>query len=321
MAIEKRKFGSLDFWTYPISFGSAAISGEGGGYGFGSISEQDALSLLNRAFELGINVYDTAPIYGYGLAEKRIGNAFAKKREKVFIVSKGGVTWHQNQRVNMTNDPIVMERMLHQSLDNLQTDYIDLYMVHWPDPAVDIRKPMKVLSKAKREGKIRAIGLCNTTEEDLVRAMEVDKVDVVQSEFNLFKNKAVKELFPIFEEHQIGFMSWGTLDKGILSGRVKSDERKFEKTDARSWAPWWKSENREPKYKAMEKIRLMLCEYGHNELALALAFNLSFKNLSTALCGCRGLLQLEEVVYGLENLPNAEVVKKAAEIVKTFNIE
>src|SRR5688572_482163 len=149
MGKEKRKLGLISDLVFPVSFGCGAISGEGGGYGFGPILERDAVNLLNMAFDLGINLYDLAPIYGFGLAEKRLGRAFAKKREKVFLVSKCGVTWHENKRVNMTNDPIVAEKMLSQTLSHLRTDYVDLYMIHWPDSKLDIRVPMHALSKAK----------------------------------------------------------------------------------------------------------------------------------------------------------------------------
>ena len=83
-----------------IGFGGAAISGEGGGYGFGAISEKEAISLLHESLEKGMTVFDTAPIYGFGTSERRMGKAFKDRRDKAFIVSKGGITWHENKRVD-----------------------------------------------------------------------------------------------------------------------------------------------------------------------------------------------------------------------------
>lgn len=130
----------------PLLFGGASISGEGGGYGFGDISKDNAISVLHHALERGIKVYDTAPIYGFGESERRIGEAFKNKREHAFIISKCGVTWHDSKRVNMTNDPVTTKKMIEQSLRDLSTDYIDLYMVHWPDKNTDIRHTLEVLS-------------------------------------------------------------------------------------------------------------------------------------------------------------------------------
>ncbi|MBY0416331.1 MAG: aldo/keto reductase, partial [Bdellovibrionales bacterium] len=267
--------------TLPIAFGGAAISGEGGGYGFGDISEGDAINLLHEAYEGGIRIFDTAPIYGFGLSEQRIGKAFKNNREKVFLVSKSGVTWHENKRVDMNNDPVIAQKMIEQSLRDLNTDYIDLYMVHWPDNKVDIRKTLEVLSRAKQQGKILHIGLCNTNLDELNKAFEVDRIEVVQSEFNLFVNKYVNaEIFPYLKEKNISFMSWGTLDKGIITGRVDETRKEFDKSDCRSWAPWWKSMDNSEKFLAMKKLWPMLDKNHHSGLELALAFNLSFPELS-----------------------------------------
>ena len=302
----------------PIAFGGAAISGEGGGYGFGEISEGESIELLQKALDRGIRIFDTAPIYGFGLSEKRMGQAFKNNREKVFLVSKSGVTWHENKRVDMTNEPAVAHRMLEQSLRDLNTDFIDLYMVHWPDARVDIRKTMEVLSKAKHQGKIKHIGLCNTNVTELNLAFEVDRVEVVQSEFNFFTNKFVRtELFPYLNEKQISFMSWGTLDKGILTGRVDENKRVFDKSDCRSWAPWWKEADNSAKFEAMKKLWPLLDKNHHTGAELALAHNLSFPELSVAICGAKSDAQLDSLLKSLQNLPNNKGLEEYVALAKS----
>lgn len=300
--------------SLPLAFGGASISGEGAGYGFGDIDESTAIDLLNEAKDLGIRVFDTAPIYGFGLSEQRIGKAFRKNREEVFIISKSGVTWGNNKRVDMTNNPVKTREMLEQSLRDLDSDYIDLFMIHWPDKRVDIRKPLEVLARAKNEGKIKHIGLCNTNLEDLAKAAEIEKIEVVQSQLNLFETE-VTELFEYLKEREISFMSWGTLDKGILSGRVNKD-RKFDKSDCRSWAPWWKGMDKEPRYKMMDTIEPFLKKHGHTSLELALAHNLSYGEVSTLLCGARSSAQLNGLVAALKHLPSSELVEEMKELVK-----
>lgn len=296
--------------SIPLAFGGASISGEGGGYGFGNISEGEAIDLLKEAYDLGLRLFDTAPIYGFGLSEQRLGKAFNQNRDKVFIVSKSGVTWHENKRVDMTNKPEVTQKMLEQSLRDLNTDYIDLYMIHWPDANVDIRRPLEILAKAKEQGKIKHIGLCNTTIKDLEKSKEVEKVEVVQSEFNFFQTALAENLFPYLKKHDISFMSWGTLDKGILTGRV-DEKRKFDATDCRSWAPWWKNADNKSKFNAMKKIWPLLDEHGHTGLELALAHNLYFDEVTSALCGARNSDQLRSLFKALENLPGKELLEEA----------
>lgn len=300
--MKKREFGNLDIYVSEIAFGGAAISGEGGGYGFGEISEKESIDLLHACFDAGINIYDTAPVYGFGESERRIGKAFKNKRDDVFLVSKSGVTWNSAKRIYISNDPGITEKMLHQSLSDLKTDYIDLYMIHWPDSKVDIQEPMKILSRAKEEGKIRFIGLSNPLLEDLKKAEEVDRIDVLQDEFNFFKDDLKKTLFPTVRENNYGLMTWGTLGKGVLTGRVTRN-RKFDSSDCRSWAPWWKTSYLQNKIDEIEKFNSSLKTVGLTGLQVALGFNLSFQEVSTAICGIRNLQQLKNLLFALDSLP------------------
>lgn len=303
------------FQNIPLGFGGASISGEGGGYGFGAIGEDEAINLLLEAFDLGIKVFDTAPIYGFGLSEKRIGKAFKNKREEVFIISKSGVTWHSTKRVNMTNDPIVCRKMLEDSLKNMNTDYIDLYMIHWPDKTVDIRRPLEVLYKAKEKNLINHIGLCNTNEADLLKALEVSPIAAVQSEFNLFNNKEAETLFPLLTKEKISFMGWGTLDKGIISGRVDKS-REFDKEDARSWAPWWKKSNKDKKIEVIQKIKGSKKYNSLDFVSLALSFNLSYENVNLCLVGPRNKNQLRQLLSSYKQNIDIETIKEIQEFLK-----
>ncbi len=292
----------------PISFGGASISGEGGGYGFGDINEDESVSLLRLAFDRGIKIFDTAPIYGFTLSEKRIGKAFRQIRDKVFIVSKSGVTWHENRRVDMNNDPKIAKRMLEQSLIDLNTDYIDLYMVHWPDSKFDIRSTLEVFDKALNEKKILNVGLCNTNIDEINKAFEVCPVKVVQNEFNYFENKAQVDLFPYLRRKEISFMSWGSLDKGILTGRVDKN-RKFDSSDCRSWAPWWKAQDLQTKFLEVQKLNLACEKYHVDLLTFALSYNYSFEELSTMICGARNESQLNSLLNAVENLIDKNLVQ------------
>jgi aryl-alcohol dehydrogenase-like predicted oxidoreductase len=311
--INLRPLGTLGIAVSEVSFGGAAISGEGRGYGFGHIGDEEAAKLLAECFDRGINLYDTAPVYGFGLSEKRIGRAFRNNRDQVIIVSKGGIVWDDRKRIKIDNHPQVMQRMLEQSLKDLQTEYIDLYMIHWPDRHVDIRRPMEYLSRAREEGKIRAIGLCNAGCEDINKADEIDAVGVVQNELNLFNRSAFNDIRELLREKHAGFLCWGTLDKGILTGRV-TPERTFDDADARAWAPWWKQEDRTPKYRAMEQIAALLSESGHSALELALGYVLQYREVSAALCGIRNSGQLAGAIDALAHLPPPDIIEKARAI-------
>lgn len=284
-----------------IGFGGASLSGEGGGYGFGTVS--DPIELIHQAIDSGIKLFDTAPIYGFGKSEEVLGHAIKGQREKLHVVSKSGVSWHPTKRVNMTNDPAVARSMLETSLKTLNTEYIDIYMVHWPDPNIDIRYPLEVLENAKNQGKIKSIGLCNTNKEDLLKALEVCNIEFLQSECNLFNNP-LSEFKEIIEKEKITTMGWGTFDKGILAGSVKLDSV-FEKSDARSWAPWWKKGNWKEKVRKVDAIEKNL-SVSIKEIALSY----SLETVDIALCGFKKNTHLEFTKDLLVNPVESELIRK-----------
>ncbi len=313
--MEKRTFGKTGVQVSVVGFGGGGISGEGGGYGFGAISESDACSLVIRALEAGINLFDTAPIYGFGESERRIGKALKGRRDKAVIVSKSGVTWDAYKKVESTNDPKIVSKMLEQSLKDLQTDYIDLYMVHWPDQKIDIRKPLEVYAEAIEAGKIRWVGLSNTSPEDIAKAEEIVPVAVTQGEFNLFRSSVKSDLFPTLKNKGIAFMSWGTLDKGILSGTVTAD-RKFDSFDARSRAPWWLQQDLQGKLAIVKKLNALCVDAGIQLRDLALAYVTQPDVVATALVGFKTPAQLESAIESSLTKVQTDVLEEAERIVK-----
>lgn len=281
-----------------ITFGGASLSGEGGGYGFGAMTEADAEKLLKEVWNAGINIFDTAPIYGFGLSEERLGKYLPKE---ALIVSKSGVDWHPSKRVNMTNDVATTERMLHESLKRLNRDVIDFYLIHWPDQKVDIRLPLEVLHKAKLKGLIRHIGLSNTNQDDLEKAREVCEVELVQGEFNLFNQSN----FPkgIFSQ------SWGTFDKGILTGRVK-EGRVYDKHDARSWAPWWNKKEVSKKVELVKKLKDILSESDISLSHFALSYALEFSDIDSCLVGFKSVGDVVEVSSSLQQKLSREKIEE-----------
>ncbi len=266
-----------------IGFGGAALSGEAGGYGFGPIEKPE--SLVKYAIERGIKYFDTAPIYGFGESERVLGQAIKQKRDSICIVNKCGVTWHDNKRVNLTNEPGVVVKMLESSLKRMELEYFDIYMVHWPDKNMDIRYTLEALLNTK--DKIKHIGLCNTNPSEIEKANEICEINYFQSEYNLFNN-GFNDLK--FDTDNKFLMGWGTFDKGILSGKI-SPNRKHERSDARSWAPWWKKSNWRDKVRFCEEIsdkfNVDLKKY---------ALYHSLKNVDLSLVGTKNCDQLDDIL-------------------------
>jgi myo-inositol catabolism protein IolS len=287
-----------------IGFGGASVSGEGGGYGFGDMDEAHAEKLLKDAWAFGINLFDTAPIYGFGLSEERFGKYLPKE---AVVVSKAGVDWHPNRRVNMSNDPKIVEKMLLESLKRLKREFIDVYMIHWPDKSVDIRRAMEILRKYQEKSVIGQLGLCNTHLEDLKKAQEVGPVTFLQSELNVLNTKAFDDLRDEWKKYFS--LGWGTLDKGILSGRVV-EKRAFDASDARSWAPWWNKKEVALKIDKVSKLKVILQDYNISLLQFCLQYNLNHYGISSCLVGVKSLPDLVEVEAHLHDTIKAQTIEE-----------
>ena len=297
--------------SFPLAFGGAALSGAAGGYGFGK--SEDPARLLAAAYAAGMRIFDAAPVYGFGAVEQHLGRAFKKMREKVFLISKSGVFWHANRRIDLSNDPQITQKMLEQSLRDFASDYIDLYMIHWPDKKVDIRRPLEVLVKAQKQGKIKHLGLANTNLADLNLAQEVALIEVVQNEFSLLAREA-EELFPYLQQHQISFMSWGTLGKGIISGRVTPARNDYDEHDCRRKAFWWK-QTAPQRMQVMQPVLAWLKTTGYSGLELALGFNLSAAKMH-CLLGLKTVQDLQQAQTALAHLPPPEIIAQGLAILR-----
>lgn len=307
--MQTRPFGHTNLEVSVLTLGGGAFSGEGGGYGFGPINQHEVSRLIHLGIDLGINHVDTAPIYGFGLSEERIGVALLGKREQMLITTKGGVGWHDNKRVNMSNDPDLVEQQFLASLKRLQTDYIDFYLLHWPDEKVDIRPPLERLKKYQEKGVIRHLGLGNTHPEDYLKAKAVCDIQAIQSELNYFNSSSLIKMQEHLLQDQVGFMGWGTFDKGILSGRVH-EKRLYDKSDARSWAPWWKQQDLKAK---KEKVDLLKQKLDLEKVTLTqfcLSYNLSFAGATTLLVGAKSENDLRKLISESANLLDHDRLQK-----------
>ncbi len=294
--LEIREFGS-QLKTTCLGFGGGGLSGPAGGYGFGDVSEAQAREALESAFEAGIRLYDTAPIYGFGLSEKRMGDFFHANpglRNECQVVTKLGVDWDEQQNVSVSNSPETVKRMLSQSLERLKIDSVDVYMIHWPDANTPIADTMNELVKLQQEGLFKSIGVSNFTPEQIDEAEKIARVDVVQSPFSLLSATAEEALLPHCREGKRGFMSYGTLAKGILSGTV-TEKRRFEESDVRSRGNKITGQYLAVKEEVEEFLQIAK-DMGISGSQLAAAWVLSRSGVSTALCGTKNLSQVQEVV-------------------------
>jgi len=216
-----------------VGLGTWAI----GGWMWGGTDEQDSAATIRAAVEQGINLIDTAPVYGFGRSEEIVGKALdeAGLRSRVVIATKVGLEWTDGKVArNASRARIVQE--VEDSLRRLRTDYIDIYQVHWPDPLTSIEETAAAMSTLLDQGKIRAIGVSNFSIEQMDRFREVAPLHVLQPPYNLFERAAEADLLPYCRRHGIATLGYGALCRGLLSGRMAPDTR-FAGDDLRAADP------------------------------------------------------------------------------------
>src|SRR5260370_26243566 len=212
-----------------IALGTWAI----GGWMWGGTEEKESIRTIHAALDYGINLIDTAPIYGYGRSEEIVGEALRQHgdREKVMLATKVGLDWTNGKIArNSTRQRILQE--LQDSLRRLQTDYIDIYQVHWPDPLVPIEETALTLRELYAQGKVRAIGVINFSSEQIVRFENVAPLHTIPPPYNLFEREIERDVLPYAREYSKTTLAYGALCRGLLSGAMNAN-RRFAKDDMR----------------------------------------------------------------------------------------
>ena len=265
-----------------------------GGQQWGDVNEKDSIDAIRAMIDGGVNLVDTAPIYGNGHSEEVVGKALENGyREKVFLATKFSISNDENGSVinNGSYENAIWE--CEQSLKRLNTDHIDIYIMHWPDPATPVEVTMRALADLKKSGKIRFIGVSNFDRNLIEEAQKVVRIDFLQPPYSMVE-ESQKELLAWCETQGIGTMTYGSLGAGILTGAIRElpdwDENDFRYT----FYDYFKN----PKFsKIMELLKVMdkIAQVRNKPLAqIAINWSTQKSYVSTAICGVRDPQQAYE---------------------------
>lgn len=278
--------------TSRIALGTWAV----GGTMWGGSDEQDSIRTIHAALEGGINLIDTAPVYGFGRSEEIVGKALAQygNREKVILATKVGIEWRNGSLArNASRDRILRE--VEDSLRRLQTSYIDIYQVHWPDPLVPIEETAETMLGLFKQGKIRAIGVSNYSPQQMDRFRAVAPLHTDQPPYNLFERQIDRDVLPYLRESQINALVYGPLCRGLLTGRMKADTQ-FTGDDLRKIDPKFQPPRFAQYLRAVELLdEFAQKNYGKRVIDLAIRWALDQPGVSVALWGARHPEQLQTV--------------------------
>lgn len=295
--MEKRQIGGTDLYCSALGFGTWEMSGTM----YGDIDVQNAERAVHAAIDHGINLFDTAEVYGPFHSEELLAKALGKKRNEIILVNKVGFNYTDDGKITGVNSKYenIITRT-ERCLRRMKTDFIDLQLIHWRDHETPLEETMKALKKLQKDGKIRYYGVSNFDVPMLKTCMEQGELAANQVGYHLFDQRMDAEVIPFQKENQIGFMAYGTLGFGLLTGAL-TPETTFASHDWRSYMkafglPLFEEEYFLKELKVTARLAKLVEKYDKSVAQLAISWVLSNEAVSTALVGMRNEEELIENV-------------------------
>ncbi|MBS1718209.1 MAG: aldo/keto reductase [Armatimonadetes bacterium] len=279
-----RQLGSSDLQISPVGVGSAPMGSTPDWFVYwGPQAEDASIRTIHAALDVGINWIDTAPCYGWGRAETVVGNALKGRRDKAYIFTKAGIYNDPGKRVIVDLRPESLKTEIEGSLQRLQTDHVDLYQFHEPDPSVPIEESWGAVQELIKEGKVRHGGLSNHSAELIARAMTVGPVVSLQDQYSLLARRVEETSLPFVHANSIGFLAWSPLASGFLVDGF--DLETLDANDFRRGRALAKEPNATPLKVLRAKLAEIAGDLGCSMAELSLAWLLNNPAVKAAIVG------------------------------------
>jgi aryl-alcohol dehydrogenase-like predicted oxidoreductase len=286
---ERTQIGRSGLRVSRIGFGCCPM----GGHGWGEVDEGLVIAAVHRALDLGVQLFDTADVYGFGRSEELLSRALGARRHEVVIASKFGVRWSASGKISRDSSPAYLEEALHDSLRRLRVERIPLYQIHWPDPSTPLEATLAALERYRGQGKIGAIGLSNFGPAEVDAAARLCRVESLQTQYSLACRDVERWLEEKARTQDLAVLTWGSLAQGLFSGKYGAATR-FPESDRRHRYDNFLGERFQRNLKVVESLRELARIYGRTPAQVALRWLLDAPGVSVALTGIKRPEQIEE---------------------------
>ena len=318
--MDKRNLGRTEIQISEIAFGAWAI----GGWLWGGSDAREAVKAIEAGIDNGMTTIDTASVYGFGLSEELVGKAIKGKREKVQVLTKFGMEWNKKEgeyffdtKDNSGNDIQIYKwssknKVLSDcddSLKRLNTDYIDLFQIHWPDNTTPVSETMEALEILISKGKIRAGGVCNYSAGLMAEANTTFRLASNQVPYSIVRRDIEKDVVPYSIENNISVIAYSPLQRGLLTGKFKADH-KFNEGDNRPSTPYFKEPNFSRIMGLLKDLMPIADEHNATLSQLVLNWTICQPGITCALAGARNPEQVIDNVGATRfRLTDEEIIK------------
>jgi aryl-alcohol dehydrogenase-like predicted oxidoreductase len=306
--METIELGRTGLEVSRICLGTWQFGGE-----WGKIDRGEAIATVARARESGINFFDTAQAYGFGASEKLLAQALAGvPREEVVIATKGGLRREGGELLRDAS-PQWLRRGVEESLRHLETDYVDIYQVHWPDPNTPVAETAAALEELVQEGKVRHVGASNFDALQIAAFERTRKLETLQPPYHMLRREIERGVLPYCREHDIGVLVYGPLAHGLLSGHFKRDSRLSE-DDWRAGSALFSGTSYERNLRIVEHLEEVAGQLHITVAQLAIAWTLANPAVHVAIVGARRPAQIESAAPAAEMHLDGDVMAQVEEI-------
>lgn len=264
-----------------------------GGHGWGGADETAAIEAIRAALDCGVTLFDTADVYGLGVAEEILAKGLGARRHGVIVSTKFGVTWDAEGRTGRDCSPAYLAHALEASLRRLRLERIPLYFIHWPDPATPLEATLEALAGLQRQGKIGVVGCSNFPPASLRDALAYGVIEVVQGPYNLLSEDDT--VLRVCREANVAFIAFDVLAKGLLTGRFKAGDT-FPEMHVRSRDPNFQGERYLANLRAVDELRATAAGTGKTAAQSAIQAVLATPGVACALTGVTRRAQVIENV-------------------------
>ena len=293
-----RRIGQTDIQVTPVAMGCWPITG----ITSIDVTRERSLETLQAAFDAGINFFDTAYVYGYdGESERMIAQALGSHRNQIVIASKCGIEWSSDRKQKRDARAETIFRQCEISLQRLQTDYIDLYYLHAPDPQTPIEESAGAMASLLQQGKIRSVGVSNLSSIAQLEAFSsVCQISASQPHYNMLQREIEEEQLPWCRTRGVSVIPYWPLMKGFLAGKLPRDHQ-WQLEDGRQKYPIFQGEEWTRNQDFLDKIRPIAHEAGMTLPQLAVAWVIQQSGITAALCGAKRPEQIQETAAAMDN--------------------
>jgi len=309
--METRRLGDSDLHITPIGIGAWAIGGGGWNGSMGPQNDADSVPAIHTALNYGINWIDTAALYGLGHSEEMVARALKGRTPRPYVFTKCERVWDEQGKIGASLKAASIRQECEDSLRRLQTDVIDLYQIHWPEPDEDIEEGWSEMARLRQEGKVRYIGVSNFSVAQMKRAQAIAPVTSLQPPFSIVTREIEEQILPFTRANDIGVIVYSPMSAGLLTGAMTRERvANFAAEDWRRNLPNFREPLLSRNLKLVERLRAIGKGHGRNPGEVAIAWTLNNPAVTGAIVGFRNVKQVDGMVGAAEfRLSKAELVE------------